>query len=117
MQMSNAMTNQRNQPKTAGHVAWGNRPRRLATRACRAAVNGMGKQVLAELAREYKASLPGQWLERAFAEAEAVAWSTPYPLLFLPELAHEKVQNVRRWAERQQQILQARPAYAVNPAN
>ena len=94
-----------------------NRPRAMATRACRTAVDIQGKQLLAELAGEYKASLPGQWLDRAFAEAEAVAWSTPYPLLFLPELAHEKVRNVRRWAERQQEILQATPFYAVSPAN
>jgi hypothetical protein len=117
MQMNNGMTNQRNQFKSGNQSHWGQRPGKPAVRACRAAVNGMGKQFLAELAGEYKSSLPGQWLERAFADAEAVAWSTPYPLLFLPELAREKVHNVRRWAERQQQILQATPAYAVSPAN
>ncbi len=117
MRMNDGMPNQRNHFKTANRAPWGDRTRKLAVRACRAAVNGMGKRMLAEIAGEYKSALPGQWLDRAFAEAEAVAWTTPYPLLFLPELAREKVQNVRRWAERQQQILQATPRYAVNPAN
>lgn len=112
------MMNQRNQFKNSGQAPRGVHSRTAPARACAKAVTGrLGKQLLAELAGEYKASLPGLWLERAFADAEAVAWSTPYPLLFLPELAREKVQDVRRWTERQQQILQAGAPYAMNPAN
>ena len=117
MQSDNGMKNHRNHFKTAGPAPRVNRPRAAAARACRAAVDGLGRQFLADLAGEYKSALPGQWLDRAFAEAEAVAWSTPYPLLFLPELAHEKVRNVRRWADRQQDILQATQLQEVNPAN
>jgi hypothetical protein len=50
--------------------------------------------------------VPGNLLQRAVLEAEALAWSTPYPLLFLPALAEEKVLNARRWAERQRRILE-----------
>jgi hypothetical protein len=35
-----------------------------------------------------------------------LAWSTPYPLLFLPALAEEKVMGAAQWANRQQMILQ-----------
>jgi hypothetical protein len=58
------------------------------------------------------AELPQALLERAVAEAEALAWTTPYPLLFLPALAEEKVVHARQWSERQQEIL-AREGAAV----
>ena len=107
--------NQRYQSKIPNR---GQRPRTIAARACaRSAASRRGREVLAELAGEYKTTLPGLWLERAFADAEAVAWSTPYPLFFLPELAREKVDHVRRWTERQQQILQASLPYAMSVAN
>jgi hypothetical protein len=109
------MMNQRYQTKIPNR---GQRPRSVSARACvRAVASHRAKEVLAELAGEYKAALPGLWLERAFADAEAVAWSTPYPLLFLPELAREKIDHVRHWTERQQQILQASLPYALSVTN
>ena len=117
MKTIEGMKNQRNHFKAKAAAARGNRSPGTVARACRAAVARLGRQFLAELAGEYKSSLPGQWLEGALAEAEAVAWSTPFPLLFLPELAREKAHNARQWAERQQEILQAAPLYGPNQAN
>jgi len=45
-------------------------------------------------------------IEQAVTDAEALAWSTPYPLLFLPALAEEKVAGARRWADHQRMVLE-----------
>ncbi len=45
-----------------------------------------------------------QAVESALNEAEAVAWQTPFPHLFFPVLAEEKVATAERWAGRQQMI-------------
>lgn len=39
--------------------------------------------------------------ELATKEAEALAWTTPYPLLFLPALIQEKMDWVNRYEARQ----------------
>jgi hypothetical protein len=57
------------------------------------------------LAHEVKSRVPDQLLKSAVAEAEALAWSTPYPLLFLPGLVEEKVLKADRWTVRQKEIL------------
>ncbi|MCD6339913.1 MAG: hypothetical protein J7M29_11105, partial [Verrucomicrobia bacterium] len=43
-------------------------------------------------------------IRRAADEAASLAWTTPCPLLVLPLLVEEKVQEARRMVERQQQI-------------
>jgi len=43
-------------------------------------------------------------LHRAAAESASIAWSTPYPLLALPELFAEKEREARAQHERQQSI-------------
>jgi len=40
-------------------------------------------------------------VKSAITEAEALAWSTPYPHLFLPALAEEKIACVQQWTHRQ----------------
>ena len=40
-------------------------------------------------------------LRRASNEATALAWATPYPLLFLPELFREKAEAARRYTRKQ----------------
>lgn len=67
-------------------------------------------RVIQKLAGESSRRLPGHLFEQALGEAEALAWSTPYPLLFLPVLAEEKVLSARQWAERQRQILERQRA-------
>lgn len=43
-------------------------------------------------------------LRRAATESASIAWSTPYPLLTLPELFAEKEREARAQHERQQSI-------------
>jgi len=46
----------------------------------------------------------GGQLRRAAHEAAALAWVTPYPLLFFPVLFEEKTQTAWLQAERQHQV-------------
>lgn len=43
-------------------------------------------------------------LSSALNEAEALAWQTPYPHLFFPELAQEKAAAVRDWTIHQRAV-------------
>src|SRR5258708_1450409 len=61
---------------------------------------------------EVKDMLPEPLVRRAVMDAEALAWSTPFPLLFLPALVEEKVSTAREWADRQQQVLERQRALA-----
>src|SRR5262245_2057757 len=45
-------------------------------------------------------------LRRAGTEAAALAWTTPFPLLFLPALLDEKVDRAERYVARQKIIFQ-----------
>ncbi len=45
-------------------------------------------------------------LRRAANDAAALAWLTPFPVLFLPVLLEEKVRTAKRQAARQKAILQ-----------
>ncbi|HEX4644976.1 MAG TPA: hypothetical protein VH598_05145 [Verrucomicrobiae bacterium] len=62
-------------------------------------------KLVERLGGEVNDRLPKELFQQAFVEAEALAWSTPYPLLFLPALAEEKVLSAGQWAGRQRQIL------------
>ena len=46
------------------------------------------------------------WLNRAADEAASIAWATPYPLLVLPVLLEEKLNDARRKAELQRTIYE-----------
>ena len=96
-------TNERNSrgPKT-GTLA-------KCTELCRTAarkLRQLEEQLINKLTAEAQDSVPQRLVQQAVNEAEALAWSTPYPLLFLPELAQEKVQSARQWSRRQQEIYQ-----------
>jgi hypothetical protein len=41
----------------------------------------------------------------AAGEAEALAWQTPFPLLFLPVLLEEKLEVIQRYAARQARLI------------
>ena len=49
--------------------------------------------------------LPDRLLHLAVIEAEALAWTTPEPLLVFPALAEEKVESLLRWAQRQSKLM------------
>jgi|SRR5437899_9115388 len=46
------------------------------------------------------------WLNRAADEAASIAWATPYPLLVLPVLLEEKIEDARRKVELQKAIYE-----------
>ena len=49
-------------------------------------------------------------LRRATSDAAALAWTTEFPLLVLPELVREKAESARRYVRRQAVLLKrARP--------
>ncbi len=66
-----------------------------------------------KLASEIKGRVPDRLARQAVAEAEALAWSTSFPLLFLPGLMEEKLQNARQWVTRQQEILDRQKTLSV----
>jgi hypothetical protein len=84
--------------------------------ACRkmmAKFNQLRERLIEKLSNDAYGLVPEAMVEQAVLEAEALAWSTPYPLLFLPELAEEKVNNAGRWALRQHQVLARQRALAT----
>jgi hypothetical protein len=58
-----------------------------------------------ELSAEYTSVEAGR-VHQAVNEAHALAALTNEPLLFLPALAEEKVQNAAAWSARQRSLLQ-----------
>jgi hypothetical protein len=84
-------------------------------RPCRSEVlksNLLKYRLKRNLATEASGRIPDQMLNGAVAEAEALAWTTPYPLLFLPGLVEEKVLTAGRWASRQREILERQKTLA-----
>jgi hypothetical protein len=80
------------------------------TELCRTAarkLKQLEEQLIKKLTADIQESVPRQLVQQAMNEAEALAWSTPYPLLFLPELAQEKIQSAQQWNRRQQQIFRS----------
>ncbi len=54
------------------------------------------KKLTVRLQRQYEEQMPGQGfrIRQAIEEAEAAAWRTPFPDLFLPDLAEEAVARI-----------------------
>ena len=99
------------------------RPTRFKVRtteapAARAALNirleRLKEQLLARHVNE--ADEFAAFLRRAADEAASLAWTTPYPLLILPELLEEKVAAARRQAERQGSVLRRSQVLLVEAA-
>ena len=74
--------------------------RSLATKVAQ-----LKNKLVERLDAELRDRVPKELFQQAFVEAEALAWTTPYPLLFLPALAEEKMRSAGQWAGRQRQIL------------
>lgn len=62
------------------------------------------KKFTAKLAIELNGKLPAALLERAVADAWSLAALTPFPQLFLPALAEEKIAEATTWFARQSQL-------------
>lgn len=57
--------------------------------------------------------IPDRLARHAIAEAEALASSTAFPLLFLPGLMEEKLRTAGNWADRQREILDRQKSFTV----
>lgn len=67
-------------------------------------IGAFRQSVLGALLDAHAGELPADLLMGALNEAEALASLTPFPELFLPALAEEKISGVRNWLNRQRQI-------------
>ncbi|MEY2411200.1 MAG: hypothetical protein QOF48_3870 [Verrucomicrobiota bacterium] len=67
------------------------------------------EQLKGQLLRELLAGAPdpklNASLRRAASDAAALAWTTAFPLLVLPELVREKAESARRYVRRQALVL------------
>jgi hypothetical protein len=77
---------------------------RLLSGACGQKIAALKEALLTVLLSEYAESVPPLLLAQVLTEAEALASLTPFPALFLPALAEEKVAEARAWTERQRRL-------------
>lgn len=82
--LNHTMNNNQNEPHR-------NRP----TDDCRKLKSGLARLKKA-VQTEYESVFPGRGdsVERALAEAETLAWSTPFPSLFFPPLARISLNQI-----------------------
>ena len=74
--------------------------------AAEAELDSLKEQLLQPLMEETGDRDAEAALRRAGTEAAALAWTTPFPLLFLPALLDEKVDRAERYLARQKTIFQ-----------
>ena len=91
------------QPCGRGRGIWAKSVKVCSNLACR--LTRLREQLILNLAKEAKGLVSEALMRRALAEAEALAFSTRYPLLFLPALAEEKVLSAKQWTARQKEII------------
>ncbi len=73
--------------------------------ACLAKLQELKEVVTGNLAAEYGALLNDRQLQQVVNEADALAAFTPFPALFLPTLAEEKVLAAAAWNKKQQSLF------------
>lgn len=86
-----------------------NGPLARTVQTCRdvaAKFNQLTDRLMQKLVADVQGLIPENMVRQAVIEAEALACSTPFPLLFLPALAEEKVLKARQWARHQTEILE-----------
>ncbi len=74
--------------------------------ACLQKLHDIKERVASELASEFGRVLGRDAVRQAVAEADSLAALTPFPALFLPTLAEEKVRAASDWHARQSLILE-----------
>jgi hypothetical protein len=70
-------------------------------------------QLLARAIDEAADETVAKLFRLAAGEAEALAWQTPFPLLFLPILIEEKLEAVHRYATHQARLVTSAEAAGV----
>lgn len=86
--------------------------RRFPT-ACLNKLQELKARLSAQLVAEYGDSINHARLRQAINEADSLAATTPFPSLFLPALAEEKVQLAYAWNSRQRAIREQTWALAA----
>lgn len=81
--------------------------------ACLNKLNELKERLSAQLAAEYEGAINQALLRQAINEADSLAATTPFPSLFLPALAEEKVQLAYVWNNRQAAIREQTWALAA----
>src|SRR5690349_8226503 len=71
------------------------------------------EQIAANLASEFAGALNSKLIRQVINEADALAATTPFPALFLPTLAEEKLRNASAWAARQQAIRERSQSWSL----
>jgi hypothetical protein len=81
---------------------------RRFTAACSQFLQELKERLTAELTREFAGLLDSKTIRRVVEEANSLAVATPFPALFLPTLAEEKV-RVASLGETRRQASRSRP--------
>lgn len=63
--------------------------------------------------RANELSIDERRLRQAVTEAEALAAFTPFPALFLPDLAEEKIQSLAQWQCKQESLRAEHPSISL----
>jgi len=80
--------------------------------ACLTKLTALKEQVTRQLVVDYGNSVSASLLRQAVQEADSIAATTPFPGLFLPTLAEEKVQLASAWSNRQKLFREQTLAFA-----
>lgn len=76
-------------------------------------LHALKERMSEEFVAAYRGSLDPDLVRQAVREANSIASTTPYPALFLPSLAEEKVRLARAWSNRQRIIHEQTMAFAA----
>ena len=108
--MKNELNQQRVNNEVGAPAISGLRP---FSAGCLAKWSAVKEIVTGNLAAEYGALLPARQLQQVVNEADALAAFTPFPALFLPTLAEEKVLAAAAWNRKQQSLFAKNDAIAL----
>lgn len=95
-----------------GNDCFGGLTYRRGGAECSLRFDDLKERLTAELFREFNGTLSTSLLQRAIKEAEALAATTPVPVLVFPELAREKTQEAHAWQIRQRRVYQRTLSFA-----
>ena len=76
-------------------------------------LNDLKERITNQLMAQYGSFMPPSLVRQAVREADSLAAITPFPALFLPSLAEEKVRLAQRWSIRQKAIRERSVAFAA----
>jgi hypothetical protein len=87
-------------------------PRRFPAK-CSGKLQALKDRVTSELSVQFNSVLDQRRLRQVINEADALAATTWFPALFLPDLAEEKVRAAANWQMRQRELFEHSLALAA----